>query len=87
MSRIVDVISGVDRNNPDETRAHLYVVTAAGNYFPYCDYGWNRSDGARISILRGWTSSRGTCKICQRRADRHPRAPIIRARPHKTRWL
>ena len=79
-------ITGVDRNNPDEARAHLYAETADGHLWPMCDYGWNRSGGDRFSILRGWTSARGLCRICQRRAAAGL-APVLQGRPHRTRWL
>lgn len=86
MSRVTGYLTGVDRNNPDQARSHLYATTAAGHLWPMCDYGWNRSDGARFSILRGWTSKRGQCRLCEaRRAS--GRRPVIRARPHPTRWL
>jgi len=86
MSKVVDYISGVDRNNPDEARSHLYALTEAGNLWPMCDYGWNRSSGARFSILRGWGSALGACKVCEKRAAQGLR-PILRARTHRTRWL
>jgi len=86
VSKVVSYVSGADRNNPDEARAHLYAYTKAGHLWPMCDYGWNRSDGDRYSILRGWGSARGTCAICERRKAAGLR-PIFRARPHKTRWL
>lgn len=86
MSKVIDYVSGADRNNPDRARSHLYARTSAGNLWPMCDYGWNRSNGARFSILRGWGSARGACVTCQRRADAGLR-PITQARKHKTRWL
>lgn len=86
MSKVVNYIIGADRNNPDLARAHWYAITTAGNYWPMCEYGWNRSDGHRLSILRGHGSARGTCKTCERRkAAGLP--PIIRAHGHKTKWL
>lgn len=86
MSRVIDYIEGADRNNPQLARSHLYAITAAGHYWPMCDYGWNRSGGHRFSILRGWGSPRGTCKICEKRVEAGLR-PILKARAHKTRWL
>lgn len=86
MSKVVDYVEAVDRNNPDAARSHLYALTAAGNYWPMCDYGWNRSNGERFSILRGWSSRRGLCKMCgRRRADGKP--PVVHPRTHKTKWL
>lgn len=86
MSRVISYTMGADRNNPHEARSHWYAITKAGHYWPMCDYGWNRSDGQRFSILRGWCSNRGMCRICEKRRDLEMR-PIVRARAHKTRWL
>jgi len=86
MSQVIDYVSGADRNNPDAARSHLYAKTAAGNLWPMCDYGWNRSGGNRFSILRGWGSQRGQCAICERRAALGLR-PVVHARKHKTKWL
>lgn len=77
-----EYVSGVDRNNPDLARAHLYKQSKSGALLPMCDYGWNRSDGQAFSILRGWTSARGDCKICERRANAGL-PPIKKARKHK----
>lgn len=86
MSKVVHYLMGAGRNNPDAARAHIYAKTAAGNLWPMCDYGWNRSNGSRFSILRGWGSERGNCKICERRLEAGLR-PVVHARPHKTKWL
>lgn len=86
MSQVIGYVSGVDRNNPEAARAHLYAITKAGRYWPMCDYGWNRSNGERFSILRNWSSPRGECAICRKRKEAGMR-PVIKARPHKTRWL
>ena len=86
MSKVVSYISGVCRNNPEGSRSHLYAQTAAGNLWPMCDYGWNRSDGHRFSILRGWRGGRGHCKLCEANAAAEKR-PVIHACEHKTRWL
>jgi hypothetical protein len=86
VSQVIDYIIGADRNNPDEARAHMYAKTAAGHLWPMCDYGWNRSDGERFSILRGWGSARGVCKLCERNIEQGKR-PVIKPRPQKTRWL
>ena len=86
MSAVVRYVTGVCRNAPNASRHHLYAYTKAGNLWPMCDYGWNRSDGERFSILRGWTSARGACALCERNAALGKR-PVYRARPHKTRWL
>ncbi|QDV34976.1 hypothetical protein [Tautonia plasticadhaerens] len=86
MSVVVRYIEGADRNDPNAARSHMYALTKAGNYWPMCDYGWNRSNGARFSILRGWGSKRGTCAICLRNVEQGKR-PVIHARSHKTKWL
>ncbi len=86
MSRVVDYISGTCRNEPEARKAHLYAKTAAGHLWPMCDLGWNRSDGAAFSILRGWGSSKGTCKTCAKNVALKKR-PVIRPRKHKTRWI
>jgi hypothetical protein len=83
---VTDYVIAADRNNPDEARAHWYVYDESGDLWPMCDYGWNRSNGDRFSILRGHGSSRGVCQICEKRkAANLP--PVKEARPHKTRWL
>lgn len=84
--KVTGYVIGADRNNPNEARAHLYALTKSGEYWPMCEYGWNRSDGACLSILRGHGSSRGTCKVCERRRDAGL-PPIFQAKGHKTRWL
>lgn len=86
MSKVVEYVSGVCRNEPDARKAHLYALTAAGNYWPMCNHGWNRSSGQRFSILRGWGSPKGDCAVCAKRAALGLK-PITRATPHKTRWL
>ena len=86
MSVVVDYIIGADRNNPDAARAHYYAITNAGNYWPMCDYGWNRSDGERFSILRGWGSARGECALCRANMAAGKR-PVLHARKHKTKWI
>lgn len=86
MSKVVRYIIGADRNNPEKSRAHYYAITAFGKYWPMCDYAWNRSDGQAFSILRGWGSSRGECRLCLKNMAEGKR-PVVTARVHKTRWL
>ena len=43
MGRVIGYRSGQDRNEPD-TLSHTYAITAAGNLWPMCGYGWNRSN-------------------------------------------
>ena len=83
---VVDYICGADRNNPDTVRSHSYARDAAGDCWPMCGYGWNRSDGERLSILRGVSSARGHCKICLKR-EMASLPPIRDGWPHKTKWL
>lgn len=85
MSKVVGYRSGQCRND-DRALSHTYAMTAVGGLWPMCDYGWNRSDGSRFSILRGTPGTEGDCKICKRRIEAAMR-PIIHARRHKTRWL
>ena len=85
MSKVIEYVHGMCRNEQDKVRSHLYVETPKG-LLPMCDYGWNRSDGERYSIFRGHKSARGVCKICIKRRDAGL-PPVIKARPHKTRWL
>ena len=54
-------------------------------YTPMCIYGWNRSDGERLSIFRGHRGARGLCKICQKRSVAG--LPAVIDGRHKTKWL
>lgn len=88
MSRVVAYQSGANRV-PDTERSgvtHTYAVTAAGNLWPMCDYGWNRSDGKRFSIWRGSIGTFGKCKRCAKNVAAGKR-PVLHARPHKTKYL
>lgn len=85
MSKVIGYRSGSCRNT-EGALDHTYAMTAAGNLWPMCEYGWNRSDGHRFSIWRGSPGTEGDCKLC-RRAVQEGRRPIIRARGHKTKWL
>ena len=86
MAKIVRYVEGGCRNDPYHTRSHIYAETKAGNYWPMCGYGWNRSNGNRLSIFRGHQGGRGTCKLCKKNIDSGKR-PHWRTFPHKTRWL
>lgn len=85
MSRVLFYRSGQCRND-ERALSHTYAQTAAGKLWPMCDYGWNRSGGAGFSIFRGAPNTEGDCKICDRNVAAG-RRPVLRARPHKTRWL
>lgn len=81
------VTVGVDRNDPDGVRSHLYVPDPeVGGLVPMCGYGWNRSDGSAFSIFRGWASRRGICKLCERNLAAG-RPPVTEGWPHPTRWI
>ncbi|GAB4071681.1 hypothetical protein KHC28_00125 [Ancylobacter sonchi] len=77
--------SGQCRND-ERALSHTYAETGGGDLLPMCGYGWNRSDGERLSIFRGWYGTEGDCKLCQRNL-RAGRAPHPGPFPHKTRWL
>jgi hypothetical protein len=95
-------VEATDRNEHPRGHSHLYLEVNGPNesdvaattglgtcsgYLPMCRYGWNRSDGADFSILRGHRGQRGLCKVCQQRA--HLGLPGVEARPgsHKTKWI
>lgn len=84
---VVAYVEGADRNNPNAVRSHIYVGPSYSNLEgPLCFYGWNRSDGGGFSILRGWTSTLGTCKLCLRAKAAGVTEPA-ECVEHKTRWL
>ena len=85
MSRVVGYRSGQDRNESNAF-THTYAMTAAGNLWPMCGYGWNRSDGTAFSIFRGSPGTEGDCIICQRNV-RFGRRPLHEGWLHKTKWL
>jgi hypothetical protein len=85
MSKVAYYLAGSCRND-DEALSHTYAHTVAGNYWPMCEYGWNRSDGHRFSILRGPPGTEGNCKLCRKAVEAGKR-PVHRPRGHKTRWL
>jgi hypothetical protein len=85
VSKVVSYRSGQCRNS-ERAMTHTYADTAAGNLWPMCDYGWNRSDGARFSIFRGPPGTEGDCAICRKNVEAGKR-PVINAKPHKTKWL
>lgn len=80
-------VPAIGRNAGEEKgHHHLYQETADGSYLPMCQYGWNRSDGLRFSIFRGWTGGKGCCKICERRAKAGLDG-VEATGKHKTKWL
>ena len=85
MSRVIGYRSGQDRNN-DNALSHTYAMTLAGGLWPMCRYGWNRSNGTRLSIFRGLPGTEGECLLCRRNVAAGKR-PVHRGFPHKTKWL
>jgi hypothetical protein len=85
MSKVVYYRSGQDRNE-NYALSHTYAETSAGNLWPMCGYGWNRSNGSRLSILRGSPGTEGDCKLCRRNVLAGKR-PCHQGFPHKTKWL
>ena len=61
MSKVIGYRSGSCRNS-DDALSHTYAMTAAGNLWPMCEYGWNRSDGHRFSIFRGAPALKATAR-------------------------
>jgi len=90
-------VEAIGRNPGEEYgHSHLYLEIiedpSIGNdgglsYLPMCRYVWNRSNGSRFSISRGWSGSLGLCRICKKRADAG--LDGVKAKPgsHKTKWL
>lgn len=85
---VIHYVEAIGRNPGEEHgRSHLYAENMDGDYTPMCRYGWNRSDGAALSIFRGHRGQRGTCRVCLRRVYRG--LPPVEAVPgsHKTKWI
>lgn len=85
MSKVIFYRSGQDRNE-DRALSHTYAETAAGNPWPMCGYGWNRSDGERFSIFRGSPGTEGDCRLCGK-AVASGKRPTTKGIRHKTKWL
>lgn len=83
----MEYIEGMGRNPGEQYgRSHLYADTDDG-LLPMCPYGWNRSHGEAFSIFRGHSGSRGTCKICLRRAAAGLPPVDAQFEHHRTKWL
>lgn len=74
-----EYITGMFRgDNGRNIVSHLYYGVYSGPMTPMCSGGWQRkyfnSKGKLIdwefSIFRGNVSPKGTCKICERRAEK-----------------
>lgn len=85
MSKVAFYRSGQDRNE-DDALSHTYAETFAGHLWPMCGYGWNRSNGNRLSIFRGSPGTEGDCKLCAKNIAAGKR-PLHKGWPHKTKWL
>lgn len=86
--KIVGYVEAIGRNPGEEKQhSHLYAEYENGDYLPMCRYGWNRSDGSRLSIFRGHRGARGLCKTCDKR--RAAGLPGVESVPgsHKTKWI
>ncbi len=75
---------GTDRLE-DKALTHTYAETDDG-LFPMCGYGWNRSNGEYMSILRSPYGTEGDCKLCRRNLW-GGKPPVTEGFPHKTKWL
>ena len=76
--------SGTDRND-QSALTHTYIDDEDG-LWPMCGYGWNRSDGDRLSIFRGSPGTEGRCKLCRKNVAAG-KPPVKDGFPHKTKWL
>lgn len=77
-------VIGRCRNN-DYARTHTYVYDDAGDLWPMCEYGWNRSDGGGFSIFRSpgvWSD----CALCNKAVSKNAE-PCKEPRGHKTKWI
>lgn len=85
MPKVLYYRSGTDRNDQSALE-HTYAEMDDGELYPMCGYGWNRSDGTRLSIFRGSPGTEGDCKLCCKNvAAKKP--PVMDGFPHKTRYL
>ena len=77
--------SGQCRNEPNAL-SHTYAEMDDGELYPMCGYGWNRSDGHRLSIFRGSPGTQGDCKLCAKNVAAN-KPPVMDGWPHKTKWM
>jgi hypothetical protein len=85
VSTVIGYRSGQDRNEP-YALSHTYAMMDDGELWPMCGYGWNRSGGTRLSILRGAPGTEGDCKLCAKNVAAC-RPPLKDGFPHRTKWL
>lgn len=85
---ILDYVIGMGRNPKEEDQcSHLYARYSDGSMLPMCQKGWNRSDGAEFSILRGHVGRKGVCKTCEKNKDSGKAGFQAKPGSHKTKWL
>lgn len=77
--------SGQCRND-DNALSHTYAEMRDGALLPMCGYGWNRSNGTRISIFRGNVGTEGDCRLCRMNV-RLARTPVKTGIKMRRRWL
>lgn len=77
--------AGQDRNE-DRALSHTYAEMEDGKLYPMCGYGWNRSGGSALSILRGSPGTQGDCALCRENVIAG-KLPLFDGWPHKTKWL
>lgn len=83
---VIGYRSGTCRNTDNPKITHTYAMMSDGELWPMCDYGWNRAEGNRYSILRGAPGTEGNCKLCAKNvAAKKP--PVLEAFKHKTKWI
>jgi hypothetical protein len=78
-------VEGICRNEGDKVRSHLY-KEVDGNVYPMCGYGWNRSNGTRLSVFMGHSSAKGTCRRCLDNMNAG-KAPVTEGWEHRTKWI
>lgn len=85
MTKVAYYRSGQCRNS-DDALSHTYAEMEDGKLWPMCGYGWNRSNGERLSIFRGSPGTEGDCLLCRKNVAAG-KPPVIKGFPHKTKWL
>lgn len=80
-------VEAIGRNEGEDLTSHLYIEIGSNNYLPMCRKGWNRSNGASFSILRGHKGKKGLCKTCEKNRDAGRSGVEAKPGSHKTRWL
>lgn len=76
--------AGQCRNDP-HALSHTYAEMESGELWPMCGYGWNRSNGNRLSIFRAPPGTEGDCKLCKRNVAAG-KPPVKTGIQRKTKW-